>query len=201
MQAGITILPMDIVKHQEQADQQQLQQQQMISYRLKSPSSNETIMQQIIISYERSYDILSERNKLRKLKRKLVDEFDVSGNIATPPSSQVLVNATNLEIVVPRKPRIRWTQDLHDRFVQCVTCLGGAEKATPKAILRLMDSKGLTIFHVKSHLQKYRVAKYLHETAKGDLERTSIDTIWQDENCHAIQGCTASRTFSTKATS
>ncbi|XP_020417261.1 protein PHR1-LIKE 2 isoform X2 [Prunus persica] len=87
------------------------------------------------------------------------------------------------------KPRLRWTADLHERFVDAVTQLGGSSslllfsfillfqyplclnlfvlyliEATPKAIMRTMNVKGLTLFHLKSHLQKYRLASYLLES-------------------------------------
>nr|XP_011468444.1 PREDICTED: protein PHR1-LIKE 1-like [Fragaria vesca subsp. vesca] len=69
-----------------------------------------------------------------------------------------------LDASAGNKERLRWTQELHDMFVDAVTKLGGPDRATPKGILKAMGVSGLTIYHIKSHLQKYRISKFVPET-------------------------------------
>ncbi|KAE8729993.1 Myb family transcription factor APL [Hibiscus syriacus] len=65
----------------------------------------------------------------------------------------------NLVLSTDAKPRLKWTPELHQRFVEAVNQLGGADKATPKNLMRVIGISRLTLNHLKSHLQKYRLAK------------------------------------------
>ncbi|KAI3466560.1 hypothetical protein Pfo_023223 [Paulownia fortunei] len=77
-----------------------------------------------------------------------------------PPPPPTTAKTGVRPYVRSKMPRLRWTQDLHQCFINAVERLGGEDRATPKMVLELMNVKGLSITHVKSHLQMYRSMKH-----------------------------------------
>ncbi|KAK4594134.1 hypothetical protein RGQ29_017995 [Quercus rubra] len=86
---------------------------------------------------------------------------------------------TGLVLTTDPKPRLRWTAELHERFVDAVTQLGGPEKATPKTIMKVMGVKGLTLYHLKSHLQKFRLGKQPHKDLNDQAVRDASASEFQ----------------------
>ncbi|KAK1413748.1 hypothetical protein QVD17_35528 [Tagetes erecta] len=82
----------------------------------------------------------------------------------------------NLVLSSDVKPRLKWTHELHKRFVDAVTHLGGPEKATPKSLMKIMSIHGLTLYHIKSHLQKYRLGNIQQSPAcSGNRQQEFAD--------------------------
>ncbi|XP_023643551.1 myb family transcription factor PHL8 isoform X2 [Capsella rubella] len=97
----------------------------------------------------------------------------------------------SLVLSTDAKPRLKWTCDLHHRFIEAVNQLGGPNKATPKGLMKAMEIPGLTLYHLKSHLQKYRLGKSM----KFDDNKLEVSSASENQEAESnsesrdLRGC------------
>ncbi|ONM15934.1 protein PHOSPHATE STARVATION RESPONSE 2 isoform X1 [Zea mays] len=94
------------------------------------------------------------------------------------PTVSPLATTNNAHCPKRAKARMRWTMEMHDRFVDAVNLLGGCESAKPKAILDIMNVEGLTRDQVKSHFQKYKLQVKQHPS---EVPGTSVEMTMRSE--------------------
>nr|GMD92936.1 transcription repressor KAN1-like [Ipomoea batatas] len=101
----------------------------------------------------------------------------------SPENSRLPASGCTRTYARSKAPRLRWTEELHRRFVHAVERLGGEESfqfpgATPKLVLQLMDVKEITIAHVKSHLQfvkMFEVQMYRSMKHEQKMKETRVE--------------------------
>ncbi|XP_022723223.1 two-component response regulator ORR26-like [Durio zibethinus] len=123
---------------------------------------------------DKSGSIYSQSSTMRVTRRRMgenLPEISLKSPVVRP-------------YVRSKMPRLRWTPDLHHCFEHAVERLGGEDRATPKMVLQIMNVKGLTISHVKSHLQMYRSMKNKQMIKEAAIEvRRNHEKVSDPINC------------------
>ncbi|KDP28696.1 hypothetical protein JCGZ_14467 [Jatropha curcas] len=133
-----------------------------MSFRGKSPPDNVSNEPSECLSF-----LDSGEQSVRKGKRKASEEID--GN----------KEEDNASSKVSKKPKLIWTNELHERFLQAIRLLG-LDSALPKKILKHMNVPGLKKENISSHLQKYRLSlrreqEAIQKTMLRDYQLSSFD--------------------------
>ncbi|KAL5227648.1 hypothetical protein ABZP36_015913 [Zizania latifolia] len=84
----------------------------------------------------------------------------------------------------PKKQRVVWTAELHNRFLQVCEFLNRTQDAVPQKILEMMNEPRLTRANVASHLQKASTSVWKHKHAAIDFQR---DATTVPQQCRGSQ--------------
>ncbi|KAL4197867.1 hypothetical protein AMTRI_Chr04g190440 [Amborella trichopoda] len=101
-------------------------------------------------------------------------KLDIQSSFLCRPKME---RSANEGVIVPlplthaTKPMLKWTPELHQLFLDTVARLGGLDEVSPKVMVRAMGIPGLTVFHLKSHLQRER---YKRAKAQGLVHSRSL---------------------------
>ncbi|CAI9767082.1 unnamed protein product [Fraxinus pennsylvanica] len=134
----------NIWQHVVREKKQELKEKEFEGSGISEDGEQQQISPEEIFDYSSSVD---EVNYKKMKKRKEEEEEDEERD----------------DTSILKKPRVVWSNDLHQQFVNAVHQLG-IEKAVPKKILELMNVPGLTREKVASHLQKFRL--YLRKASQ-----------------------------------
>ncbi|KAK7812855.1 protein phosphate starvation response 1 [Quercus suber] len=99
---------------------------------------------------------------------------------ATSGEIRAVANPTSLANSAPAKPRMRWTPELHESFVEAVNLLGGSERSSEKKLTPIeemsLDLKtGIEI--TEALRMQMEVQKRLHEQLEVDHGKTGTDPV------------------------
>lgn len=131
----------------------------------------EGLSQRTLVHHMVLFQLLNKRTQLSLGRRTTQPKQPCSDH-----SFQSLVsNFEGLHVAPPKRLLSSWTVEHHMRVVEAVTKLGGLSKATPTAVLRLMEEErrqGLNVRTLRRHLSGLRylqkkTQKTIHESSQG----------------------------------
>ncbi|KAE8774227.1 Two-component response regulator ARR12 [Hordeum vulgare] len=104
-------------------------------------------------------------------KNKRNDEYDSNKDKESTHSS-----------TTQKKPRVAWTTELHNKFLEAINQIG-LEEASPNKILELMNVDYLTRNNIASHLQKHRLyLNRVNPNSPGDASERQNSSMNKQRN-------------------